>query len=90
MIHAWRANRHDGIVAFVTFAFTLALAPELELGILLDMVQELYGDKRRLNRDQVIASATQLGEKYSFDEQHGKTVARLALAVFDQVLFASA
>jgi SulP family sulfate permease len=41
MIHAWRANRHDGIVAFVTFAFTLALAPELELGILLGMVLSL-------------------------------------------------
>ena len=31
MIHAWRANRHDGIVAFVTFVLTLALAPDLEL-----------------------------------------------------------
>jgi MFS superfamily sulfate permease-like transporter len=41
MIHAWRANRHDGIVALVTFVFTLALAPELELGILLGMVLSL-------------------------------------------------
>ncbi|MGB2960384.1 MAG: Ppx/GppA phosphatase family protein [Bacteroidota bacterium] len=56
----------------------------LKDGILLDMVQELYGEKRRLNRDQVIASAMQLGKKYSFDEQHGRTVARLAVALFDQ------
>lgn len=41
MIHAWRANRHDGIVAFVTFFFTLTLAPDLELGILLGMVLSL-------------------------------------------------
>ncbi|MDX2416093.1 MAG: SulP family inorganic anion transporter [Xanthomonadales bacterium] len=41
MIHAWRANRHDGIVAVVTFVFTLALAPELELGILLGMLLSL-------------------------------------------------
>lgn len=41
MIHAWRANRHDGIVAIVTFVFTLLLAPELELGILLGMVLSL-------------------------------------------------
>ncbi len=41
MIHAWQANRHDGVVAFVTFFFTLLLAPELELGILLGMVLSL-------------------------------------------------
>jgi len=41
MTHAWRANRHDGVVAFVTFFFTLLLAPNLELGILLGMVLSL-------------------------------------------------
>ena len=41
MIHAWRANRHDGIVAVVTFGLTLALAPELELGILFGMLLSL-------------------------------------------------
>ncbi|MCP4044722.1 MAG: SulP family inorganic anion transporter, partial [Gammaproteobacteria bacterium] len=41
MIHAWRANRHDGVVAAVTFFFTLALAPELELGILFGMLLSL-------------------------------------------------
>lgn len=41
MVHAWRANRHDGIVAVVTFVFTLALAPNLELGILLGMLLSL-------------------------------------------------
>jgi MFS superfamily sulfate permease-like transporter len=41
MIHAWRANRHDGIVAVVTFVFTLALAPDLEFGILLGMLLSL-------------------------------------------------
>jgi len=41
MIHAWQANRHDGIVAAVTFVFTLALAPELEMGILFGMLLSL-------------------------------------------------
>jgi len=41
MIHAWRANRHDGVVAVVTFVLTLALAPELELGILFGMLLSL-------------------------------------------------
>lgn len=34
MRHAWRAHRHDGIAATVTFTATLALAPHLDTGIL--------------------------------------------------------
>jgi len=41
MIHAWQTNRHDGIVAAVAFVFTLALAPELEMGILFGMLLSL-------------------------------------------------
>lgn len=41
MIHAWQANRHDGIVAGVTFAFTLVFAPELEMGIIFGMLLSL-------------------------------------------------
>ncbi len=41
MIHAWQTNRHDGIVAGVAFVFTLALAPELEMGILFGMLLSL-------------------------------------------------
>ncbi|VAW76596.1 Sulfate permease [hydrothermal vent metagenome] len=33
--HAWRAHRHDGFVAIVTFALTLLLAPHLDKGILI-------------------------------------------------------
>lgn len=32
--HAWQTNRHDGIAATITFIATLALAPQLDLGIL--------------------------------------------------------
>lgn len=35
MRHAWQAQRHDGAAALVTFVATLALAPHLDLGILL-------------------------------------------------------
>ena len=40
-IHAWQSNRHDGIVVAVTFLFTLAFAPELEMGIILGMLLSL-------------------------------------------------
>jgi len=56
----------------------------LKDGLLIDMVQELYGEKKHLYRDQVMASALQLGKKYLFDEQHGTTVARLAVQLFDE------
>jgi len=34
MLHAWRAHRHDGAAAIVTFVATLLFAPHLDLGIL--------------------------------------------------------
>ena len=40
-IHAWQANRHDGIVAGVSFVFTLAFAPKLEMGIIFGMLLSL-------------------------------------------------
>jgi exopolyphosphatase/guanosine-5'-triphosphate,3'-diphosphate pyrophosphatase len=48
------------------------------------MAQELYGEKRHPLRDQVMASALQLGKKYMFDEQHGTTVSRFAVRLFDE------
>jgi len=62
------------------------LIPKVGLkdGLLLDMVHELYGTTKRLNREQVLSSALELGRKYHFDEQHGTTVARLSLELFDQ------
>lgn len=36
--HAWKAEKHDGIVAVVTFILTLAMAPHLEKGIIIGVV----------------------------------------------------
>jgi SulP family sulfate permease len=54
MIHAWQANRHDGIVTMVAFVFTLALAPELELGILFGMLLSLVLLLFRLMKPRVV------------------------------------
>lgn len=35
IVHAWRAQRHDGIAGAVTFVATLLVAPHLDLGILI-------------------------------------------------------
>jgi exopolyphosphatase/guanosine-5'-triphosphate,3'-diphosphate pyrophosphatase len=56
----------------------------LKDGLLIDMIQELYGEKKAAHRDQVMSSALQLGRKYMFDEQHGATTASLAAKLFDE------
>lgn len=56
----------------------------LKDGLLVDMVQELYGEKKHLHRDRVVASALQIGRKYMFDEQHGVATARFAVKLFDE------
>jgi exopolyphosphatase/guanosine-5'-triphosphate,3'-diphosphate pyrophosphatase len=62
------------------------LVPNVGLkdGLLLDIVQELYDQKARLHRDQVLASALQVGRKYTFDEPHARAVARFAVQIFDE------
>jgi exopolyphosphatase / guanosine-5'-triphosphate,3'-diphosphate pyrophosphatase len=56
----------------------------LKDGLLIDMVQELYGDKKHSPRDQVLTSAVQIGRKYLFDEQHGSATAKFAVKLFDE------
>jgi len=53
-------------------------------GVLKDLVEEILHPGEHLDRKQVISSALQLGRKYSFDEQHGISVSRIALQIFDQ------
>lgn len=62
------------------------LIPKVGLkdGLLIDMVQELYGETKHLHGDQVIASAFALGRKYAFDEQHGRSTAMFAVRLFDE------
>jgi len=56
----------------------------LKDGLLLDIAQEIGPGEHPLRRDQVWASAIQMGRKYQFDEQHGKVVATLAARLLDQ------
>ncbi len=40
-VHAWRAQRHDGFVALITFVGTLLFAPHLDRGILIGVILSL-------------------------------------------------
>lgn len=53
-------------------------------GLLIEMVSELLTGKSPLRRDEVMASIRQTGLKYSYDEIHAETVARLSLELFDK------
>ena len=57
MIRTWQANRHDGVVTVVTFVLTLALAPELEMGILFGMLLSLALLLFRLMKPRVVFPA---------------------------------
>jgi MFS superfamily sulfate permease-like transporter len=40
-VHAWRAQRYDGIISVITFIATLAFAPHLDKGIMIGVVLSL-------------------------------------------------
>lgn len=40
-LHAWRAQKYDGIISLISFVCTLAFAPHLERGILIGVVLSL-------------------------------------------------
>ena len=69
--HAWRAHRHDGVAGAATFAATLLLAPNLDLGILagigLSVILFLY----RTMRPRVSLLARHPGGALRDAEAHG-------------------
>jgi len=40
-IHAWQAQRYDGVISVLSFAFTLAFAPHLDKGIMIGVALSL-------------------------------------------------
>jgi exopolyphosphatase / guanosine-5'-triphosphate,3'-diphosphate pyrophosphatase len=65
------------------------LVPDVGLkeGILLDLADELLDQRPHEGRleAEITESAVSLGRRYQFDEPHARQVARLALALFDQL-----
>ena len=57
----------------------------LKDGVLLEMLSQLRDQEKGIYRGQVVESARRLGKKYSFDEKHATTVAKLAVQIFDQM-----
>ena len=56
-VHAWHANRLDGVVGVLTFVVTLAVAPHLEWGIALGVALSLGAYLYRTMRPKVVELA---------------------------------
>ena len=87
-IHAYKAQRHDGIIAVISFFCTLGLAPHLDRGILIGVVLTI-GHYLFRNSRPVLASLA-LHPDYSFRDarRHGlRRCQHLAVIRFHGPLF---
>jgi SulP family sulfate permease len=86
--HAWRAQRHDGVVAVVTFALTLVVAPRLEAGIVTGIVMSLALFLFRIMRPRIsILSRDPDGTLRDAQVRRLSTCDNIALIRFDGPLF---
>ena len=88
IVHAWRAQKHDGVIAVVSFAATLAFAPHLDRGILIGAGLSLLVFLYHSMRPRVALLA--LGDDNAFHDapDHGLDLCdRIAVVRFDGPLF---
>lgn len=86
--HAWKVEKHDGVVAVVTFCATLAFAPHLDQGIFLGVVLSLglflY---RTMSPRFVEVSRHPDGSMRDAERHHLKTSETVAIYRFDGDLY---
>ncbi len=87
-VHAWHAQKHDGIISIITFLVTLAYAPHLDKGIMvgvaLSMAVFLYKSMRP-----VVAKLSMYkdGSLQSAEQHRLRGCRHIAVIRFDGVLF---
>ena len=84
IVHAWRAQKHDGVIAVITFAATLGFAPHLDRGILIGAGLSLLVFLYHSMRPRVALLA--LGDDSAFHDapDHGLDLCdRIAVIRFD-------
>lgn len=86
--HAWKVEKHDGIVAVVTFLATLAFAPHLDQGIFLGVVLSLGLFLYRTMSPRFVEVARhQDGSMRDAERHHLKTSDTVAIYRFDGDLY---
>jgi MFS superfamily sulfate permease-like transporter len=87
-IHAWKAQRADGIISIISFACTLVFAPHLDKGIMVGVVLSLLVFLYKVMRPKVTTLARHEDQALRCTVTHGlKECERIALVRFDAPLF---
>jgi MFS superfamily sulfate permease-like transporter len=87
-IHAWKAQRADGIISIIAFVCTLVFAPHLDKGIMVGVVLSLLVFLYKVMRPKVTTLARHEDQALRCTVTHGlKECERIALVRFDAPLF---
>jgi MFS superfamily sulfate permease-like transporter len=87
-IHAWKAQRADGIISVIAFVCTLWFAPHLDKGIMVGVVLSLLVFLYKVMRPKVTTLARHEDQALRCAEAHGlKECEYIALIRFDAPLF---
>lgn len=87
-IHAYQAQKYDGIIAVVSFIFTLAFAPHLDKGIMIGVTLSVgYFLLRNIKPDMAILSKYIDGTFRSADRRGLQTCKHIAVVRFNNSLF---
>ena len=87
-IHAWKAQRADGIISVIAFVSTLVFAPHLDKGIMVGVVLSLLVFLYKVMRPKVTTLARHEDQALRCTVTHGlKECERIALVRFDAPLF---
>jgi MFS superfamily sulfate permease-like transporter len=87
-IHAWKAQRTDGIISIIAFVCTLVFAPHLDKGIMVGVVLSLLVFLYKVMRPKVTTLARHEDQALRCTVTHGlKECERIALVRFDAPLF---
>jgi MFS superfamily sulfate permease-like transporter len=87
-IHAWKAQRADGIISIISFGCTLLFAPHLDKGIMVGVVLSLLVFLYKVMRPKVTTLARHEDQALRCTVTHGlKECERISLVRFDAPLF---
>lgn len=88
IIRAWRAQKHDGVVAVVTLVMTLWFAPHLDTGILIGVGLSLFAYLYRTMSPRVVSLSRHPDGTFRDSESFGlQTCDHISLIRFDGSLY---
>ncbi len=87
-IHAWRAQKYDGIIAVVAFVCTLAFAPHLDKGIMIGVLMSIgYFLISNIKPDMAILSKYTDGTYRNADRRNLEKCKHIAVVRYNDSLF---